>query len=201
MKADWEEIKKTLRSCLKAFKTADLLWTITALWRVARIFLVSLHECEKWGHKARFGDIWSSWDYQHMMNLVQMLCDIESRDLNIDIEPIKHLLSSVKGKNFHRTLRTSRWVCDYNAWGTVTGRLSTKPKSFSILTMGKSFVRVLSRIMTGFRIGFQCGRASTLRRCEGRTTRKGDHEQLAWTISDPSWLGKSEDLHIRTAVF
>jgi len=78
-------------------------------------------------------------NYQHMMNLVQMLSDIESRDLNINIEPIKHLLSSVKGKNFHRTLRTSRWVCDYNAWGTVTGRLSTKPKSFPILTMGKEF--------------------------------------------------------------
>jgi len=68
-----------------------------------------------------------------------MTTKIASQPLNIDINPIKHLLGSVKGQNFHRTLKNVRHVCDYNPWGTVTGRLSTNPHSFPILTMGKEF--------------------------------------------------------------
>jgi hypothetical protein len=140
MKTDWEEIKKTLRSCLKAFNTADLSLDDNCFYDVLpEYFLYRYMNAKNEVTKHVLETFDRPENYQHMMNLVQMLSDIESRDLNIDIEPIKHLLSSVKGKNFHRTLRTSRWVCDYNAWGTVTGRLSTKPKSFPILTMGKEF--------------------------------------------------------------
>jgi hypothetical protein len=140
MKADWEEIKNTLRSCLRAFKTADLSLDDNCFYDVLpEYFLYRYMNAKNEVTKHVLESFDRPENYQHMLNLVQMLSDIESRDLNIDIEPIKHLLSSVKGRNFLNRLRNSRWVCDYNAWGTVTGRLATKPKSFPILTMGKEF--------------------------------------------------------------
>jgi len=78
-------------------------------------------------------------NYDFMYNLVEMLSEIRSQPLNIEMDPIKHLLSSVCGKNFLRTAQTVKHVCDYNPWGTVTGRLSTSPNSFPILTMNKEF--------------------------------------------------------------
>jgi hypothetical protein len=74
-----------------------------------------------------------------MYNLVEMLSDIRLQTLDIDIGSVKHLLSSVRGQNFHRTLQSIKHVCDYNPWGTVTGRLATNTNTFPILTMNKEF--------------------------------------------------------------
>jgi len=140
MKADWEKIKETLKSCLKAFNTANLSLKDNCFYDVLpEYFLYQYLEAKNQVTKHVLENIEKPENYDHMFNLVRMLGDISSRHLNVDIQPIKHLLSSVKGINFHKTLRSSNWVCDYNPWGTVTGRLSTKPNSFPILTMGKEF--------------------------------------------------------------
>ena len=140
MKADWEKIKKTLKSCLKAFNTANLSLSDNCFYDVLpEYFLYQYLEAKNQVTKHVIENTPKPDNYEHMCNLVRMLGDISSRPLNIDIQPIKHLLSSVKGMNFHKTLRSSNWVCDYNPWGTVTGRLSNKPNSFPILTMGKEF--------------------------------------------------------------
>jgi DNA polymerase I-like protein with 3'-5' exonuclease and polymerase domains len=78
-------------------------------------------------------------NYEMMYKLLEILEDIRSRPLKIDIGPIGHLLESVRGKNFHRTVQNVKHICDYNPWGTVTGRLATNPASFPILTMNKEF--------------------------------------------------------------
>jgi hypothetical protein len=78
-------------------------------------------------------------NYDFIYNLVEMLSSIRSQTLSVDIGPIGHLLSSVRGKNFQRTLQSVKHVCDYNPWGTVTGRLATNPSTFPILTMNKEF--------------------------------------------------------------
>ena len=140
MKEDWEKIKKTLKSCLKAFNTSALNMDENCFYDlVPEYFLYQYLEAKNKITKHVLDTHERPENYQHTHNLVEMVTDIRGRHLNVDLAPIKHLLSSVKGQNFRRTVQTVRHTCDYNPWGTVTGRLAANPKSFPILTMGKEF--------------------------------------------------------------
>jgi hypothetical protein len=140
MRVEWEKIKKTLKSCLKAFRTSHLSLDENCFYDVVpEYFLYQYLESKNQITQHVLDTYPKPQNYDFMYNLIQMLVDVESRPLNIDVGPIKHLLSSVRGKNFHRTLQTIRPHCDYNPWGTITGRLATNPNSFPILTMNKEF--------------------------------------------------------------
>ena len=140
MKEDWERIKKTLKSCLKAFRTSHVSLDENCFYDlVPEYFLYQYLEAKNQITKHVLRNSERPKNYEFMHNLLEMLSDIRSRRLNVDIGPIKHLLSSVRGKNFHRTLQTVKHTCDYNPWGTVTGRLAANPNSFPILTMSKDF--------------------------------------------------------------
>jgi len=140
MKEDWEKIKKTLRSCLKAFDTSALSLEDNCFYDVLpEYFLYQYLEAKNKITQHALETLPRPTNYNFMHNLVEMLSDIRSRHVSVDVGPIKHLLSSVRGQNFHRTLRSVKHACDYNAWGTITGRLATSPNSFPILTMNKEF--------------------------------------------------------------
>ena len=140
MKQEWGEIKKRLRACLKAFKTSCLSLEENCLYdAVPEYFLFQYLEAKNKITQHVLDTYERPLDYNFTYNVVEMVSDIRSRSLNIDMGAIGHLLSSVKGQNFHRTLRTVKHCCDYNPWGTITGRLAAYPNSFPILTMSKEF--------------------------------------------------------------
>ena len=140
LKEDWEKIKKTLKSCLKAFNTSRVSLDENCFYDVVpEYFLYQYLETKNRITRHVLDTTSRPQNYDFMFKLVEMLADIRSRDLDIDLGPIRHLLSSVRGQNFHRTINTVRHVCDYNPWGTITGRLATNAKSFPILTMNKEF--------------------------------------------------------------
>jgi hypothetical protein len=140
MKQEWEKIKKTLKSCLRAFNTAHLSLNDNCFYDVLPQYF--LYEYLRM-RNAITEHVLENYDrpenYEQIYNLVAMTDRLRTQPLNIDIAPIQHLLGSTKGQNFHRTLKSVRHVCDYNPWGTVTGRLATNPNSFPLLTMGKEF--------------------------------------------------------------
>jgi hypothetical protein len=140
MKEHWADIKKTLKSCLKAFRTSHLSLDENCFYDVVpEYFLYQYLEAKNKITEHVLATVVRPANYDFMYNLVEMLSDIGSRELSVNVGPIRHLLSSVRGQNFHRTLQTVKHVCDYNPWGTITGRLATNPHSFPILTMNKEF--------------------------------------------------------------
>jgi len=137
---DWEGIKKTLKSCLRAFKTSRLSLDENCFYDVLpEYFLYEYLNTRNKITEHVLNTHPKPQNYDFMYNLVEMLSDIRLQTLDIDIGSVKHLLSSVRGQNFHRTLQSIKHVCDYNPWGTVTGRLATNPNTFPILTMNKEF--------------------------------------------------------------
>jgi len=140
MRQEWSEIKKTLRACVKAFRTACLSLEENCLYdAVPEYFLFQYLEAKNRITQHVFDTLQRPANYDFMYDLVEMLSSIRSQPLTVDVGAIGHLLSSVKGQNFHRTLQTVKHICDYNPWGTVTGRLAANPNSFPILTMNKEF--------------------------------------------------------------
>ena len=137
---DWEGIKKTLKSCLRAFKTSRLSLDENCFYDVLpEYFLYEYLNTRNKITEHVLNTHPKPQNYDFMYNLVEMLSDIRLQTLDIDIGSVKHLLSSVRGQNFHRTLQSIKHVCDYNPWGTVTGRLATNTNTFPILTMNKEF--------------------------------------------------------------
>ena len=140
MKADWDRIKKALRSCLKAFRTARLSLDDNCLYDVVPETLLY----EYLNAKNKITDyVIQTYprpkNHDAMLNLNRMLMDVGSRRLNFNIDPIKHLLGSIQGQNFHSTVQNVSHTCQYNPWGTITGRLAAQPNTFPILTMNKDF--------------------------------------------------------------
>ena len=140
IKEEWETIKTTLKSCLKAFNTSRLSLDENCFYEVVpEYFLFQYLDTKNKITKHVLDTYQRPQNYDFMYNLVEMLSDIRSQILSIDVGPIKHLLSSVRGQNFQRTIQNVKHICDYNPWGTVTGRLATNPNTFPILTMNKEF--------------------------------------------------------------
>ena len=140
LKIEWEHVKKTLKGCLKAFQTSRLSLEENCLYDlVPEYFLFQYLEAKNKITKHVLDTFPRPHNYDFMYNLVEMLQTIKTQTLNVDIDPIKHMLSSVRGHNFQRTLHSVKHVCDYNPWGTITGRLATNPNTFPILTMNKEF--------------------------------------------------------------
>lgn len=140
MKDEWVSVKKTLKSCLKAFDTACFSMEENCFYdAVPEYFLFQYLKAKNKITQHILETYQRPDNYDFMYNLIEMLSDIRSRPLGVDIGPIGHLLSSVRGQNFQRTLQRAKLICDYNPWGTVTGRLTTQTNSFPILTMSKDF--------------------------------------------------------------
>ena len=137
---EWETIKKTLRACLKAYKTAGLSLDDNCFYDVLpEYFLYQYVEAQDRITHHVLDTYDRPENYEQMYNLLEMLQSIRQQYLNIDVAPIGHLFHSVRGKNFQRTLQSVRAVCDYNPWGTITGRLATHSNTFPILTMNREF--------------------------------------------------------------
>ncbi len=140
MKEEWSHVKKTLKSCLKALNTSRLSLEENCFYDVLpEYFLYEYLAAKNKITEHVLETLERPANYDFMYNLVEMLSDIRARALNIKTSPIQHLLSSVRGQNFHRTLQTVKHICDYNPWGTITGRLSTNSNSLPILTMNKEY--------------------------------------------------------------
>jgi len=140
LKPTWDKITKQLRAFLKSFRTAKINLGDTCIYNlIPEFFLYELCDTKNEITKHILENHGRPLNHDFMVDVVKMVSEIKQQRLNIDIDPIKTKLISVRGKNFHRKLQNINWLCDYNPFGTVTGRLTTMPETFPILTMHKEF--------------------------------------------------------------
>ena len=82
-------------------------------------------------------------NYNFLVDLVKVIDDIKYRNLNIDASLLKPFLNEERARKFADKLTKIRHTCDYNIFGTRTGRLTTNKNSFPILTMDKKYRKII----------------------------------------------------------
>lgn len=85
--------------------------------------------------------------YDFSLSVCKMLEDISNRKLNLNYKKIK---SYTSGKRNASDLLRSKPYIGYNQFGTVTGRLTTKKRSFPILTLKREYRDVVEPVNDTF---------------------------------------------------
>ncbi len=76
-------------------------------------------------------------NYDYLLDLTRVLDQIKRYGLNLNTSGLKS--RSVQDRNFAKRLAQSAPCCDYNIFGTRTGRLATNPNTFPILNLKKEY--------------------------------------------------------------
>lgn len=81
--------------------------------------------------------------YDHLKNVSALLHDLKYRHLHLTNEGCKKLHYSSSNSMRIKRLLSGPTHVDYNLFGTVTGRLTTRANSFPILTLQKEFRKLV----------------------------------------------------------
>jgi hypothetical protein len=183
-KDEWDKVTRRLRAFLKSFQTVQINLDETCIYNlIPEFFLYELCDIKNRITQHILMNQKRPLNHDLMVDVIKMLADLKEQPLNIDIDPIKTKLVSVKGKNFATKLRQIDRVCDYNPFGTVTGRLTTNPKTFPILTLHRDFRGCLHPQNDWFlELDYNAAEVRTLLGLSGTPQPEGDiHE---WNIKN-----------------
>jgi hypothetical protein len=82
-------------------------------------------------------------NYDHLISVHRVLQKIKYQKLNLTKEDCRELYHTSTGRRKANELLKNYTYIDYNLFGTVTGRLTTLPDSFPILTLKKEYRKLL----------------------------------------------------------
>lgn len=155
-------------------------------------------------------------NYEHLAETSKLLHKIRYQPLKIDSSDCRSLfVSSGHRAQAQKLIKTSPYV-DYNLFGTVTGRLTTRPESFPVLTMKKE-LRALVKPQNDWFISFDYNGAEvrTLLGLSGQSQPQEDihewnicnvFEKSSMTREDAktiffSWLYNPDSTEIQTSYY
>lgn len=82
-------------------------------------------------------------EYEFLRRFNELLIDIKYRELNIDIGKLHKNVLTERDLSYYNKMRDVQKHIDYDLFGAVTGRLSTKRSSFPIQNFQKTYRHVL----------------------------------------------------------
>lgn len=78
-------------------------------------------------------------NYDHLLAVNKVLSEIRFQKLNLDLSVLQKHWANRKAKLLYKNFTNSDAYCDYNIFGSVTGRLTLSKASFPILNLKKEF--------------------------------------------------------------
>ena len=141
---EWHEKSAKLKAFLNSFKESKVSLRENCFFDlVPERFLLDFCEIKNEITKYILENYEKPKNYDFLLQTNVILSKIKQNDLDIDADALKNRLHEFKVRQFVNKLdRTNKYI-DFNLFGTKTGRLSTKKKSFPIMTMDKAYRKVL----------------------------------------------------------
>jgi len=142
---EWETINGRLKAFLRAFTAAKVDLTENCFFDlVNECFLREYCDVRNKITEHVLENHEKPENYDFLVNLTKVLHDIKHRKIQIDPWALRDVMHEKRARNFTQKLTQISLSCDYNIFGTKTGRLTTKKNSFPILTMDKKFRKVVT---------------------------------------------------------
>jgi hypothetical protein len=142
---EWETTNKRLKAFLRAFTTAKIDLTENCFFDlVNERFLREYCEMRNKITEHVLKTHEKPENYDFLVDLTKVLHDIRHRKVQIDPWALRDVMHEKRARNFTQKLSQISLSCDYNIFGTKTGRLTTRKNSFPILTMDKKFRKVVT---------------------------------------------------------
>jgi hypothetical protein len=144
LKENWEHIKQRLVAFRNSFKEAKVDLRQNCFFDlVPEKFLLEycFMKNEITNHVLTTYEKPEQYDFLRRFN--ELLIDIKYRELNIDIEGLHKNVLTERDLSYYHKMRDIQKHIDYDLFGAVTGRLSTKRNSFPIQSFQKAYRHAL----------------------------------------------------------
>jgi hypothetical protein len=144
LKEDWDRISGKMKAFLRALTTAKInLKDVCLFQTIPESFLFEWCDIKNRISDYTFENYEKPTNYDFLLDLTKLVEKIKHQKLNIDPSALKSQLGAYRSRAFLKKLSKINPFVDYNIFGTVTGRLTTRSNSFPILTLDKKHRRVL----------------------------------------------------------
>ena len=139
-----EKAQKRFRAYMKAFKIGKISLREHCFFDlVPQSFLMEFCEIKNKITQHVFETHEKPENYNHLADVHRLLQKIKYQNLNLTKDGCRDLYYTSMGRRKANELLKNYNYIDYNLFGTVTGRLTTLPGSFPVLTLKKEFRQLL----------------------------------------------------------
>jgi len=144
LKTALQDSQRRFRAYLKAFKIGKINLREHCFFDlVPQDFLMEFCDIKNQVTEHVFDNFEKPENYKFLDKVYRLLHKIKYQDLNLNNEGCRELYYTSMGRKKSNQLIDHYGHIDYNLFGTVTGRLTTLPNSFPILTVQKNFRQLL----------------------------------------------------------
>jgi len=151
IRKDWDHIKEKYLAYLKSFQNGFCELDNECFYDlVPESFVIDYFEMKNKITEHVLATFSEPKNYKFLVELSHLLATIRDHHLNIEPSQIVDRLHETKTRSFYSKLNSVRPFIDYNIFGTITGRLTTRKNSFPILTMNKDYRKVVRPNNTWF---------------------------------------------------
>ena len=144
LKDKWEKVKQKHLAFLKTFETGKVNYNDYCFYDlVPESFVMEFFEVKSQITEHVLNTQEKPSNYDFMVELSELVNEISKNKLILNTSGLDESLHQLRTRKFKEKIQRTNPYVQYNVFGTITGRLTTKKDSFPILTMDKNYRKII----------------------------------------------------------